>query len=249
MKRALALAAMLASAAAMSTPALAAGVPQYGSVKLQWNVAVTMNALIHTNYTAAFANGGASATLLGNPGAGQCGVGTGQADFNLDYGTMTPLSAAEAACTYKNAVAASVQTNDNSGFKVNEYLDAAPPGGSTICAYPNGGAAFPLTAGALGTSARSGVGPAVFSGACDVGGAIVTQGTGGALVNAGAGGSQVAGAGEQYTAPTGGAFTWISNVAAAGVPVFGGEDLQLNLPANAGSGAASVVMTVQFIPN
>ncbi len=242
---------MLASAAAMSTPALAAGTPQYGSVKLQWNVAVTMNALIHTNYTAAFANGGASATLLGNPGAGQCGPGTGQSDFNLDYGSMTPLSAAESACTYKNGLAASVQTNDNSGFKVNEYLDAAAPGGSTICAFPNGGAAFPLTAGAaLSTSARSGVGPAVYTGAaCDAGGAVVTQGSGGTLVNAGAGGSQVGGAGEQYTGPTGGTFTWISNVAAAGTAVFGGEDLQLNLPANAGSGAQSVVMTVQFIPN
>jgi hypothetical protein len=247
-KRLLALTALIAMSLTVSAaPAMAGN--QYGSVNLQWNVSVTLTALIHTNYTAAFANGGATATLLSNP-ASTCGPGTGQSDFKLDYGALTPQQASAAGCTYTNAVAASVITNDTSGFKVFQYLDAAPTAGVTFCAYPNTGAAFPMTAvAALAVSSRSGVGPST---ACAAPGQLVTQGTGGTLVNAGGGGGQVGAVGaETYTGPTGGAGTAIiSNAAAAGSAVLAGEDMQIDLGANQSSSATSnVVMTVEFVPN
>ena len=249
MKRLLALAALIAMSLTVSAaPAMAGN--QYGSVNLQWNVTVTLNALIHTNYTGAFANGGASATLLSNP-AGTCGAGTGQVDFSLDYGALTPQSGVAVGCTYTNAMAASVITNDSSGFKVYQYLDAAPTAGITFCGYPNTGGTFPMTAvtGAVALSARSGIGP---SAACAAPGQALTQGTGGTLVNAGGGGGQVgSGTAETYTGPTGGTgAAIISNAVAAGTAVLAGEDMQIDLAANQSSSATSkVVMTVEFVPN
>ncbi len=173
MKRALTLAVVLASAAAMTGQAFAApAISQYGSVKLQWNVSPVMNAVVHTSYTAGFAYA-APAGNLANP-AGTCAAagGAGNADLTLDFGNIAPSLGATVACTYLNAVGVSVQTNDNLGFAVYEYLDAAPAVGTNICAYPNTGAAFPMAPGAAITqSTRNGVGPAVYNGSCQGAGA------------------------------------------------------------------------------
>lgn len=254
MKRALALVAMLASAAAMSSPALAVGTPQYGSVKLQWNVAVAMTAVIHSSYTAAFAYA-APAGNLSNP-AGTC-LGTpggANADLTLDYGSITPSLSATVGCTYLNAVGASVTDNDSTGVKVYQAFDAALPAGINVCAFPNTGAAFPMTpAAAITQSTRSGVGPAVFGGACGAGGALVPTAAGGAITGTAGTSTQVGGTGETYQNATSpysiGGQNWISTAGQNLSAVLAGEDLQLNVAQTAASGNASAIMTVQFIPN
>jgi hypothetical protein len=246
------MAVLLAGTVMFEGPALAAGTPQYGSVQLQWNVATLMTAHIATNYGASFANG-ASTTLLSNP-ASTCAATNAAAGYQINFGAVTPSSSAEVACTATNALATSVVTNDSAGYKVNEYLNAAAPAGITFCAYPNNGASFPLTSDtttfASVASARTGVGPAVWSGsACGSGGAQVTQGTGGTL-GAGTGGSDVGGTGQFYTAPTGGTLNVVSTTAADATAGYTGQDLQINLaPNQASSTTTDLVMTVQFIPN
>lgn len=253
MKRALALVALLASAAAMSGPALAApAVSLYGSVKLQWNVAPAMKATVHTSYTAAFAYA-APAGNLANP-AGTCPAagGAGNADLTIDYGNIQPSFGATVACTYLNAVGVSVQSNDNNGFEVYQYLDAALPAGTNLCAFPNTGAAFPMMPGAsITTSTRSGVGPAVYGGSCAAGGAAITNA--GVVQNAGQGPVSNA---NISLAPTSGEYAsaaaqtgqkMIADPAAAGTAVLAGEDLQMNVGPTATSGAQNVIMTLQFV--
>jgi hypothetical protein len=247
---------MLASAAAMSSPAMAAAtISQYGSVKLQWNVAPVLTAAVHTSYTAGFAFATPTGNLS-NP-AGTCAAAPGgaNADLTLDYGTIQPSLGATVACTYLNAVGVSVQTNDNVGFKVYEYLDAAPSAGINVCAFPNTGAAFPMTPGASITqSTRSGVGPAVYGGACAAGGSAVTYPGSGALTNTGAAPAQP-GAPGAYTGEyltglaTGTGLQIIGQAAAAGTAVLAGEDLQLNVGSTATSGNANAVMTLMFVSN
>ncbi len=245
---------MLASAAAMSGPALAVGTPQYGSVKLQWNVSVAMTAVIHTSYTAAFAYAAPTGNLA-NP-AGTCAAagGGGNADLTLDYGTITPSLSATVACNYLNAVGASVTDNDSSGVKVYQAFDAALPAGINVCAFPNTGAAFPMTpAASITQSTRTGTGPAVYSGSCAAGGALVPTASGGAITGTAGTSSAVGGTGETYQNSTSpysiGGQNWISTTAANTTAVLAGEDLQLNVGSTASSGNASAIMTVQFIPN
>jgi hypothetical protein len=247
------MAAMLASVAALSGPAFAAAsVPLYGSVKLQWNVQPTMNATVHTSYTSAFAYA-APAGNLSNP-AGTCAAagGASNADLTLDFGNITPSLSATVACTYLNAVGVSVQTNDNNGFQVYEYLDAALPTGTNLCAFPNTGSSFPMTpASSITQSARTGVGPAVYSGACATGGANLAVASGGVLTNAGAAPAQPGKAGVytgEYSAAAAQSGTEIIGQAtAAGTAVLAGEDLQLNVGPTATSGAQTSVVTLQFV--
>lgn len=254
MKRALTLAVMLASTAAMTGQAsAAAAVSLYGSVKLQWNVASVMKATVHTNYTAAFANGGASSTDLPSA-AGVCPAtgGAGNADLTIDFGTIQPAFGSTVACTYTNAVGVSVQSNDNLGFTVYEYLDAALPVGTNLCAFPNGGATLPVTAAAaISTSGRSGAGPATFGGSCAAGGANLTNA--GAVQNAGSGPvsnaniSLAPAAGEYASAAAATGQAFVDYSAAAGTAVLGGEDLQLNIGPTATTGSPNVIMTLQFV--
>ena len=248
---------MLASAAAMNGPAMAAAtISQYGSVKLQWNVAPVLTAAVHTDYTAAFANSGAYPTLLGQPAAANCQGGGVSTDLTVDFGTITPVLGGTAACTYPNAVGASVQTNDNNGFSVYEYLDAAPAAGINICAFPNTGAAFPMTPGAaISTTTRTqATTPAVYAGACAAGGSAITNPGAGVLTNAGAAPAQPAAPGT-YTGEyltgvaTGTGLKMMSQATAAGSAVLAGEDLQINVGAAATSGNANVVMTLMFVSN
>lgn len=245
---------MLASTAAMSSQAFAAAtVNQYGSVKLQWNVAVAMNAVVHTNYTAAFAFGGATANIGSNP-ANSCGATSpGNTDLNLQFGTVSPTFGSTASCDYQNAVGVSVQTNDSNGFAVNQYLDAALPAGTNLCAFPNNASkTFPVTPAAAITTSAWTTAPAAYSGACAAGGASITNA--GVIQQAGNAPAQP-GPAVSYTgeyassaAPAGSVF--ISNATAAGAPLIGGEDLQLNVASTAASGNnISAVMTLQFIAN
>lgn len=253
-KRALALAAMLVSAAAMSGQALAAAaISQYGSVKLQWNVTPVMQAAVHTSYTGAFAFAAPTGNLSNPAGTCPAAGGAANADLTLDYGSIQPSFSATVACTYLNAVGVSVQTNDNLGFKVYEYIDAALPTGVNICAFPNTGAAFPMTPGAsITTSTRSGVGPAVYGGSCAAGGGAVTYPGSGTLTNPAAAPAQPSAAytGEYLTgAVAGTGLQMMGQATAAGSAVLAGEDLQLNIGNTAVSGAQTAYMTLMFISN
>ncbi len=248
---------MLAGAAIVTGQALAAGtVNQYGSVKLQWNVAVAMNAAVHTNYTGAFANGGASATVDYPAGAGSCGGAspvtvTGQTDLNIVYGTITPSFSGTTGCNYENAVGVSVQTNDSSGFAVYEYLDTALPSGTNLCAFPNNATkTFPITAAASITTSQWTTAPAAYSGSCAAGGASLTNA--GTITNAGVAPVQPSATytGEYASAAAATGQQFINYTTAAGTAVLAGEDLQLNVASSAASGTnISDVMTLQFVAN
>src|SRR6202043_108015 len=142
---------------------------------------------IVTQYSAAGAQGNAVPTLLPSL-AGVCTAIGAETNFSLSFGALAPSPNASTACLYKNAVAVAVNSNDANGFVVNEYLDATPTSGIGICAFPNGGATFPLTPAAapVPVSGRAG-NPAAgtFTGnnltSCAAGGTIVPPGTGGIL--------------------------------------------------------------------
>ncbi len=247
---------MLASAAAMSSPALAVGTPQYGSVKLEWNVATAMTAVIHSSYTAAFAYAAPAANLANPTGTCPAAGGAGNADLTLDYGTLTPSLSASVGCTYLNAVGASVIDNDSSGVKVYEALDAALPAGTSLCAFPNQGAAFPETLGASITqSTRTGTGPAPSTTCGTAPGATVPVAAGGATTGTAGTSSIVGGTGETYQNATSpysiGGLPWISTAAANATVGYAGEDLQLVLSNTVSSTTTqqSAIMTIQFIPN
>ncbi len=246
------MAAMLASVAALSGPVYAAGTASlYGSVKLQWNVQPTMNATVHTSYSNAFAYAAPTANLANPAGTCLAAPGGANADLTMDFGNITPSLGATVACTYLNAVGVSVQTNDNNGFQVYEYVDAALPTGINLCAFPNTGASFPMTPGASITqSTRSGVGPAVYAGSCAAGGEAISTVAVGTLHNAGGGPGQPAAApatAEYESAAAQSGTEMIGSTSAAGTAVLAGEDLQLNVGSTATSGASNAVITLQFV--
>lgn len=237
----------------MGSQALAAGtVSGYGSVKLQWNVAVALNAVIHTNYTSAFAYGGATAAV-GSNGSGSCTAAPAQtADLNIAFGTITPSFSGTQGCDYQNAVGVSVQTNDTAGFSVYQYLDTAMPTGTNLCAFPNNASkTFPITPGATITTSQWTTAPTAYGGSCAAGGAAITNA--GTIVNAGGGAATYATApatGEYATSTAGTGQQFLSYTTAAGTAVLGGEDLQLNIASSAASGNnITNIMTLQFVAN
>ena len=189
-KRLLAASALVVSLAAASTWVAHASVTRTGGAQIQWTSAATSSLSIVTQYSTTPTQGNAVPTLLPSA-AGVCAGAGAEANFTLTFGALTRNSAAPTGCLYKNAIAVGVQTNDASGFSVQEYLDAAPTTGVGICAFPNGGGSFPL-APAIAPVVASGRGgnPAAGTYAgqnltgCAAGGNIVPQGAGGAA-NAG----------------------------------------------------------------
>lgn len=255
MKKLLATTALGASLVAMSVPAFAAGTPSYGSVKLTWSVNTSATMVIATNYSATGLQQTSAPGLLPSA-AGVCTAGASETALNLTFGALTPSLSSPTACLYKNAVDVSVTSNDASGFTVNQYLDTALPTGIGLCAFPNGGASFPVTAtGTVGNIASSRSGnPAAGTWAgstltCPAGSTAVANGTGGTLTNGGGGPGQPGGTGEYVATPTGGSMNWASYTTTAATAVWAGEDLQLNLqPAAASSAAQAYILTLQLIP-
>ena len=253
MKRLLAAAAACAVVAAASTSsAFAAGAPSYGSVKLNWSVNTSATMLIVTQYST-FTQGTGTPALLPSV-AGVCAGSGSETNFNVSFGAQNPSLVNPTACLYQNAVAASVTTNDATGFKLYEYLDAAPAAGIAFCAWPNGGAAFPVTAGAISVSGRSG-NPAAgtYSGgaltACAAGASQVPIAAGGTLNNGGGGPGNPGGTEENYSGSTSQLQIGTYGTTAAAA-VYVGQDLQLNMaPGQASSAAASSIMTLALVPN
>jgi hypothetical protein len=261
-KRLLVASAVVASLAAGSTPPAFASSTRTAGAQIQWTSSATAAMTIVTQYSVAGAQGNAVPTLLPSL-AGVCTAAGAEANFTLTYGSLNPRPNASTACLYKNALAVSVQTNDGSGFSVMQYLDAAPTSGVGLCAYPNGGASFPLAPAAapLTASGRSGnpaagtfTGPNLTS--CPAGGTIVPAGTGG-LSSGGATPGNPGTAGLEFYSPSG---TGISFMSMAGPTVSGGvlvnmyaaEDVQVNLAAGAASttpAQTGAYLTLELIPN
>ena len=233
-----------------------------GGAQIQWTSAATSSLAIVTQYSTTGTQGTAVPTLLPSA-AGVCtGAGT-ETGFTLTFGALTRSLAAPTACLYKNAIAIGVQTNDASGFSVSEYLDAAAATGVGICAYPNGGASFPLTPAIAPVSASTRSGnPAAgtYTGqnltSCAAGGNIIPQGTGGAA-NAGTVPGNPGTAGLQYYSPS---TSGLSLMSMSGPTVNGGaiasfygaEDVQVNLSPNAPSSTAAqtgAFITIELIVN
>lgn len=233
-----------------------------GGAQLQWRSMATATLALATQYNAAFAQGNAAPTLL--PSAvGVCAPGASEANYTLTFGALTPSKAVPAACLYKNALAIAVTSNGASGFSVTEYLDSTPTTGIGICAFPNGGASFPLVPAVapVATSGRSG-NPAAgtYAGmnltSCAAGGAIVPPGTGGAS----SGGTVPGNPGTpslEFYSPSGSGLSVMTSgtttvSGGAIVAMYGAQDVQVNLAPNALSttgGYTGLYMTVQLIVN
>jgi hypothetical protein len=207
-------------------PAFASTTVQ-GAVEAKWNVAATASMTLATNYATATGLQGLGAnTLLPNP-AGTCASATSETALTMTFGPITPSATAEVSCYYQRAVLADVITNDSAGYKIEEYLEAAPTTGITFCAFPNGS----IASGA-GPASSNSTAPASYTGsACAAGGTVLVPGTGGA-VNSGA--QQPGASPATAVAPAAGDFIWASTTSATAGLNYG-EDLQINLAANQAS--------------
>ncbi len=233
-----------------------------GGAQLQWTSGATMSMGIVTQYSAAFAQGNAAPPVLASA-AGVCAPAASEANFTLTFGALSPSKTVPTGCLYKNAIAISIQSNDAAGFVINEYLDSTPTTGIGICAFPNGGASFPLAAalGPVSTSGRSG-NPAAgtFTGmaltSCAAGGTIVPPGTGG-VSSGGANPGNVGAPGLEYYSPSGAGIAFVNKAGptvngGAIVSMYGGEDIQVNLAPNAFSTPVAntgIYLTIQLVPN
>jgi hypothetical protein len=259
LKRLLA-ATILAAGLIASASGARASTTTTGGAQLQWKSSATATMALVTQYNGAFAQGNAVPTLLPSI-VGVCAGGPAETNFTLSFGSLNYKPGTSTACLYKNAVAVSVQTNDASGFVVNEYLDAAPSVGVGFCAYPNGGASFPLAPaiGPVPLSAQSG-NPAAgtYAGnvlsSCPGSGRVIPAGTGGA-----SSGGLVAGnpgtPSLEFYSPSG---TGLAMMSMGGPTVSGGaivtmysaEDIQVNLGPGANSlNSGSTYITFQLVPN
>ncbi|GAC1582250.1 MAG: hypothetical protein NVS3B7_17610 [Candidatus Elarobacter sp.] len=260
MKRLLIIAALLAAPFATAGSASAA-TTSYGSARLQWTTAPAATMTIVSQYNAAGAQGNGTPQLLPSA-AGICAGSGSETNFTLSFGTMTPQALVASGCLYKNALAVSIQTNDASGYAISQYLDSAPGSGVGICAYPNGGASFPLTPAIapLATSARSG-NPAAGT---FTGSNLTGCGPGGSVVPAGAGGASTAGStpgnpgtpGLEYYAPSTASLALMTSTNSTSngstlQTMYGAEDVQLVLgPGAVTTGALqNLYVTIQLVLN
>ncbi|HEY0615798.1 MAG TPA: hypothetical protein VGC96_14205 [Candidatus Elarobacter sp.] len=261
MKRLLVASFLVAALAASSSIARAASTTT-GGAQITWKAAATATMSIVTQYSAAGAQGSAVPTLLPSI-AGVCTAAGNEANFTMTFGSLNPRPNAATACLYKNALAVSIQSNDAAGFVVNEYLDANPTSGIGICAFPNGGASFPLAPAVapVAASARSG-NPAAggYTGnnltSCAAGGTIVPPGASGAS-SAGTNPGNPGAGGLEFYSPS---STGLGLMSMAGPTLSGGviasmyaaEDVQVNLAAGAASTTAAqtgAYLTIQLILN
>jgi hypothetical protein len=233
-----------------------------GTAQIQWTSTASVNLSIATQYNAAFAQGLAAPTILPSA-AGVCAAPPSETAFTLTFGALTPSSTVSTACLYKNALAVAVSTNDGAGFSVSQYLDSTPTTGTGICAFPNGGASFPLAPAIapVATSGRSG-NPAAgtFTAgvltSCAAGGSVVPPGTGGAA-SAGTNPGNPGAPGLQFYSPSGTVLGLLNSAiptvnAGAVVNMYGAEDIQVNMGAGAKSttpAQTGIFLTLELVVN
>jgi hypothetical protein len=259
LKRLLA-ATIVAAGLIASAPCARASTTTTGGAQLQWQSAPSAALALVTQYSGAFAQGNAVPALLPSL-AGVCSGGAAETNFTLSFGSLSNRPNTPVGCLYKNALAVSVQTNDASGFVVNEYLDATPLVGVGLCAFPNGGASFPLApvVAPVPASTQSG-NPAAgaYAGnvlsSCAGSGRVIPVGAGGAS----SGGSVAGNPGTpslEFYSPSSTGLTLMSMggptvSGGALVSMYGAEDIQINLGPGANSLNSGIMyITIQLILN
>jgi len=241
---------------ALSSPAFAAGTPQYGSVKLNWSVNTQASMQIVTQYASHAFTQGSSAVALEPSSAGVCGNSAAETAFNLSYGALNPSLSSSVGCNYPSAVAVSVTTNDSNGFAVTQVVDSTTSVGSYVgfCSFPNTGAS-PVALTSLSTSSRTAPAAGTFAShlltGCASGGTALPYGTAGNENGGGTGSpgnaNWTSNNATEWNTSAGAA--WVSQASAATSAVYAGEDIQLNLDAGAPSTAAtSAYITLILTP-
>ena len=231
--------AFAASLAATTLPSFAAT----GTVTVKWNTQAIANITLYTQASAAqthstsaqamyqgFSAVGTAAGCNGST-SGTAGATTGDTEATtgtVNFGNVTPDSAASVFCLETNAVNAYVTTNDTNGYVVTEQMTGGTPtgygaaGGENVCLYANGTYANNL---AWATSGRS---------------AAVTTATA-TTCPASSGTGYVASA----TAP-------VTLLTVAGASTTGTSlpaDMELFVPANAATNAVSATLTYTLTPS
>lgn len=216
-------------------PAFAAPTVKTGTVVVSWNTQAAAVLTLFTNYTAAGVEGAGNPTITTatNGGTGTCtATGNGAESAGppptVNFGNVTPDTANTTDCNYQSAINAQVVTSSKN-WSLTEAIQGSIPAGYGLCAFANNATkSFPFpAAGALAATASQ------FSGAAP---ATATVGT----CTAGA----VTGAALSTTAFN--VISAASNSFTAATPANLGEDLELQVPANAAAGAntATIIYTL-----
>jgi len=258
LKRAAAALVLLGMSASSVVP-VAAATTVYGSTQLKYTVNATAEVSIAVNYdpvTGSIKNAVAG-TILPSV-AGNCSAAVAEGvNATLTFGGITPPGAGYTGCYYKNAISIGVLSNDASGVKIIQYLDASPAG-TAVCIFPLGAAntlnALPTASGAAGN-------PAAYTGAAcptvnAVNGSLLsalgaaTAGTGFGAAGVPAGVTTNVTANPTATVYTAGGTTVYTGTTGLSGATFKylGEDVQMNVNGTAASGAATSVITVAVIP-
>jgi hypothetical protein len=237
-----------------STPAFA-GTTQTGAVKFGWTIPASFTAHLASDYksgVAAFATGTGTIQTSTSTGSGTCTTGATDAfnSFALTFGTVTAGTGATG-CNYQQGIGISINTNDANGYNVYESLDVTTaPADYGICAFLDGATPTANTPASTQSTAPAAAtfNAAAVATACAGSGVLLPPATG-TVTNPGVGGD--VGSATSATAtglPTTPVFTIPAGTPATGTN-FLGEDVQLDIPANAPSviNAAHAII-VYFVP-
>jgi hypothetical protein len=221
-----------------------------GAAKFVYSVPISFTVQLENDYAPGNPSFSQGAGTILTSGSGTCTGTSGDTmgSYVLSFKTITPSSAGPTACLYQEGIGFSIDSNDPSGYTVYESLDVtSTPAYYGICVgVDHGGAPSPNAPNTAGTLSTVGT----FNGsnqltACGTGGTLLPPAPG-AVTNAGAGGPAAL-----LTAPPTGAYVasgvgsltalWTYGSIYTGGTVtdtgFFGEDVQLNVSANAPSGA------------
>jgi len=227
-----------------TTPTFAAAVTGTATVNVSWNTQSTATLQLFTNYAAAGTEGAGNPTIAtaANGGGGTCTATGGGAETagsavaatgagaaaataaTLKYGQITPDTTNTTDCNYENAINALVTTT-SSNWSLTEAV-AGTPAGFNFCAFANNATGkFPFAAGKLAaqqTAFAAGAPAEPTVGTCTSGA------TNGASLAA--------------------ALTLITNGTAVNASNYG-EDLELQVPANAPSANSTATITYTLTAN
>jgi hypothetical protein len=141
-KRLLILAAFAAFASFAMPAAFASTVSNQTNITIKWNTQAVGSLVIHTNYNASGAFGGAAAAVLTGTNGGTTGTCTaapaGQTDLTVDFTNVTADGVKFTNCQYKNGFNAAIITSDPNGYQLGYAATAALPAGYGLCAIHNG---------------------------------------------------------------------------------------------------------------
>lgn len=187
MKKLIAIAA-LASLAIPALPTVAATVTK--TVVVKWNTQAVATLAVATNYDATGAQQLTAPSILQtqNGGNGVCSANGGGSETAADvnFGNVTPDTGSNYTnCLYKNAVNAQVVTSSTNWNLAEKVTTGSVPADTILCAYPNGGATWPLSAATLSaTQSARAAAPSITSLACPGAGvSVAVDSTGATLAN------------------------------------------------------------------